>query len=247
MTGEAFKMVAINGSHRSEKGFTEIILRQFIEGAMAANAQCEVVYPSKSKIVACECCDDCLLKTPGQCKFNDDMGAIISQLEAADFLVFASPVYFDGMSSNMKKLIERLRPTYGAHFEFRNGRTFHLKTNKKRQKVVIIATAGNPERESFDSMDKNFRRIIDNMGAELAGEFYFPASHFFVTHPERVAGQLEAVALAGKELASYGKISEDLLMKANKEYIDDPEAVVQDISRMIQVARRNYRDTKREE
>jgi multimeric flavodoxin WrbA len=129
-------------------------------------------------------------------------------MDEADLLLFASPVYFDSMSSHMKKMIERLRPTYDAFFEFRNGRTYHLKTNKKKQKAVVISTAGNPERESFISMSRNFGRIIDNMGAQLIGEFYFPASHLMVTQPELIAGQLEAVTLAGKEFAERGIISE---------------------------------------
>ncbi|MCP3940594.1 MAG: flavodoxin family protein [Desulfobacteraceae bacterium] len=83
------KIIAFNGSHRSEKGFTEIVLSRFLKGAESAKAQCEVLYPSKKKIVACESCGKCLFETPGSCKYNDDMGSIIFKMEEEDLLVFA--------------------------------------------------------------------------------------------------------------------------------------------------------------
>ena len=223
------KLIAFNGSHRSEKGFTEIVLK----GAESANAQCEVLYPSKKKIVACESCGKCLFETPGVCKYNDDMESIIQKMEEADMLVFASPVYFDSMSSNMKKMIERLRSTLDAFFEFRNERTYHLKTDQKKQKVAFIFTAGNPERESFVSISRVFNRIVDNMGWQLEGEIYFPASHLLVVEPELLSKQLDAVIMCGHEFVSEGKISRKLLEAANREYIDDPEITLHHMTQMI--------------
>ncbi len=233
MSKDVSKIIAFNGSHRSEKGFTEIVLRKFLKGAESANAQCEVLYPSKEKIVACDSCGKCLFETPGVCKYKDDMGSIIKKMEEADLLVFASPVYFDSMSSNMKKMIERLRSTLDAFFEFRNGRTYHLKSHKKRQKVVSIFTAGNPERESFVSIRRVFNRIIDNMGWQLQGELCFPASHFLVAEPGLLSDQLEAVTMCGQEFASEGKISKELLEIANREYVDDPEKTLQHMTQTI--------------
>ena len=72
-----YKIFAINGSHRSDKGFTEIVLRLFLRGAESANARCEVVYPSKKNIIPCESCGKCLFLTPGECKYNDRPTPII--------------------------------------------------------------------------------------------------------------------------------------------------------------------------
>ncbi|MCP3875884.1 MAG: flavodoxin family protein [Desulfobacteraceae bacterium] len=228
-----YKIFIINGSHRSENGFTEIVLKKFIKGAESAKAQCEVLYPSKKKIFPCESCGKCLFETPGACKYNDDMDSVILKMEEADLLVFASPVYFDSMSSNLKKIIERLRSTLDAYFEFRNGRTYHLKINKKKKNAITIFTAGNPERESFFSISRIFNRIIDNMGWQLAGEFQFPASHLLVAEPEILASQLEAVAISGKEIVLKGEISKKLLEKANSEYIDDPKTTLHHMTQMI--------------
>lgn len=230
---KSYKIFAINGSHRSEKGFTEIVLNRFLQGAEAAGANCEVLYPSKQKIVACESCGKCLFETPGVCKFDDDMGTILQKMDEATLLVFSCPVYFDSMPSNMKKVIERMRSTLDAFFEFRNGRTYHLKSNEKKQRVVLIFTAGNPEEESFHSISKIFHRIVDNMGWQLDGEFHFPASHLLVAEPELLADQLEAMKLCGAELISQGKIRRELLETANRGYINDPEATLRQMTQAI--------------
>ncbi len=227
------KILAINGSHRSNKGFTEIVLSKFINGVESGNKICEVLYPSKMKITPCDSCGKCMFETPGICKFNDDMKSVISKLEEADLLIFASPVYFDSMPSHMKKMFERLRSTLDAYFEFRDGRTYHLKSSKKEQKAVTIFTAGNPERESFHSISRVFNRIIDNMGSKLAGEIQFPASSLLVADPELLTYQLKAVQMCGKEFAIEGKIREELLTDANKNYIDDPETTLQAMTEMI--------------
>lgn len=231
--GNRRTILAMNGSHRSEKGITEIALRKFLEGVASTDAQCQVLYPAQMKVMHCDSCGKCLFETPGVCKFHDDMQSIITKMDQADLLVFACPVYFDSMPSMMKKMFERTRSTLSAYFEFRNGRTYHTKTNPKKQKAVTIFTAGNPERESFVSISRIFKRIVDNMGGELVGEFCFPASHFFITQPELLTSQLEGLGEAGKEFASTGKISASLLSQVNRDYFDDPEAVVRGKTEMI--------------
>ena len=120
-----------------------------------------------------------------------------------------------------------------AFFEFREGRTYHLKSIKKRQKVILIFTAGNPERESFVSISRVFNRISDNMGWELEGEFHFPASHLLVAAPELLTTQLEAMTMSGQQLVAKGEINKTVIEVANREYIDDPEMILCDMTQMI--------------
>lgn len=230
---KAPKVLAINGSHRSERGFTEIVLKKFLKGVDTAHVHCEVLYPSKKKIASCVSCGKCLFETPGECMHDDDMAEVIAKMEEADVIVFASPVYFDSMTSNMQKMIERLRVVLDAFFEFRNGRTYHLSKKHKSKKVVTIFTAGNPEQETFTSISRIFNRITDNMGWQGAGEIRFPASHLLVAEPELLSEQLEAVAMCGQEIVSDGAIRTETLDVANREYIDDPEATVRHMTQTI--------------
>lgn len=237
-------ITAFNGSHRSEKGFTQIALNQFLQGAKSKEAQCELMYPSKQKIIACESCGKCLFETPGECKYNDDMQYIISKMENCDLIVFASPVYFDSMSSNLKKMIERLRVTLDAYFEFRNGRTYHLKTNEKKQKVITLFTAGNPEQESFTSIKRIFDKIIDNMGWKQEAQFLFPASHLLAAKPDLLSSQLEALYKCGQQFALENKIDKNLVEKANESYVNDPKETLKEMTQTILQIRKENQNKK---
>ncbi len=240
MSNNAFKVFAINGSHRAQNGITEIVMRRFMEGVQEAGADCEVSYPSKMKIAPCIGCYKCIIETPGICRHNDDMQFIIDMMETADLLVLASPVYCDTMTSTMKKVFERLMPTYGPVFEFRNGRTYHVRNNKGKTRAIAISISGDPEMESFASISKTFKRIITQMEGYLLGEFYFSASHLIITQPECVTSQLEAVRNAGKEIVVEGRIREETIVKANREYVDDPESVVKQITQVLLKKRKRY-------
>ncbi|BBO84966.1 hypothetical protein DSCO28_55320 [Desulfosarcina ovata subsp. sediminis] len=113
---EISKILAINGSHRSQEGISEVLLRTFLKGAQAAGAECEVFYPSRMKISPCRACHQCILETPGQCFYQDDMAVLIEKMDTAELMVWTAPVYFDTAPSNMQKLLERLMPIYGTIF-----------------------------------------------------------------------------------------------------------------------------------
>ncbi len=229
-----YRILAINGSLRSEKGFTRILLDTFLQGARSKDVVCEIVYPSKMKIHSCKACHKCIVKTPGVCFQKDDMEMIIEKIESSDLLVFGGPVYFDTMSSDMKRMFERLMPILGPVFEFRDGRTYHLTTSGKKYKVVSIMLCGNPERECLKSIGGTFRRIVNNMGGDILGEFNFPSSGMVVSRPELLTDQLEALTEAGEDIVQKNMISPELIARVNSEYIDDPAKDIEQKNKMFQ-------------
>ncbi len=44
MSNGVSKILAFNGTHRSENGFTEIVLRNFLKGVASVDGQVEVIY-----------------------------------------------------------------------------------------------------------------------------------------------------------------------------------------------------------
>jgi len=165
------------------------------------------------------------------------MPSIIQMMENCDLLVFAAPVYFDTMASDMKKMFERLMPTLGPVFEYRDKRTYHLPTSTKLPEAINILLCGNPERQCLESISKTLGRIIKNMQGKILGEFLFPSSHLAVTNPELLAGQIKALTKAGKEIVSSGRISRQTISAANREYIKDPEAIIDQMNQIFQELR----------
>jgi multimeric flavodoxin WrbA len=237
---EGFKVLAINGSPRAGEGMTEIAVRRFLTGAESAGASVEVVYPAKMKIAPCQGCLDCWFKTPGVCRHKDDMPSLIERMGEADLVVFASPVYVDGMTSQMKKMFDRFVSYAEPFLVFEGNRTYHPGHAQRTLKAVVISVCGFPEREHFQAISLHFKRIFQNMRADLLGEFYFPASSIFVSDPPTVASQLAALESAGREAVETGHISEETIEAANREYVPDPRAFGERVNELFHNLRRYY-------
>ena len=237
---DGFTVLAINGSPRAENGFTDIVVRRFLAGAESAGAGTEVLYPAKMKIAPCVGCLRCWFKTPGMCRHKDDMPRIIGRMAASDLIVFASPVYVDNMTGQMKTMFDRLVAYSQPFFEFEGKRSFHPRVSSRNPKVVAISVCGFPEREHFEAISITFKRICQNMRADLLGELYFPASSLMASNPELVTDQLAAVERAGLEAATKGSIAPETVEAANREYVEDPRKVGEQINEMFHNLRESF-------
>jgi len=226
MSESSYRVLGINGSPRGDQGITDMVMRRFLKGAEAAGAETDIIYPAKMKIAHCLGDLDCWLKTGGQCRHKDDMPMIALKYAMSDLLVFACPVYVDGMTSHMKKMFERFLCYSPPFVEYVDHRTVHPKAEAdvKDHKVVAISTCGFPEREHFEALSLHYKRLCQNLHAQLIGEFYFPGSSILTTDPSVAAEQLDAVERAGQEALATGTISDGTIETANREYIDDPVA-----------------------
>jgi multimeric flavodoxin WrbA len=240
MGAEKYKVLAINGSPRAKKGMTDVIVQRFLKGAQAAGAETEVVYLASLKIAHCHGCLNCWFKTPGICRHKDDMPGLVKKLGTSDLIVFASPVYVDGMTGQMKTMFDRLVTYTPPFFEFEGGRSYHPRVGNRTLDVVVISTCGFPEREHFESIALHFKRICANMHARLLGGFYFPGSSAIASDPAQVEPNLRAVERAGSEMAETGAIKDETFEVANLEYISDPRLFNQEINELFHTMRKHH-------
>jgi len=89
-----------------------LILNPFLEGMKEAGSQVELFYTRKLNVNPCTGEFNCWLKTPGKCYQNDDMNILYPKIDSADVIVFATPVYVDGVTGPMKNLIDRMLQGY---------------------------------------------------------------------------------------------------------------------------------------
>ena len=94
---ETMKVIAINSSPRKDKGNTAQILNPFLDGIKEKGAEVEVYYTKELKIDPCRGDMTCM-RTTGKCFLNDDMEWLIPKIANSDILVFASPLYCDGIT-----------------------------------------------------------------------------------------------------------------------------------------------------
>lgn len=97
------KIVVINGSPR--KGNIYSAIKAFEEGVNGKH-EVEVIDATRAKIAPCKACMGCQRKDG--CVDKDDTNAVIDKLAEADMLLFASPVYWWGITAQTKLVLDKM-------------------------------------------------------------------------------------------------------------------------------------------
>ncbi len=112
------KVLLINGSpHR--KGNTFAALSEVANTLEKQGIEAEIVHIGVKAIRGCIACGQCGMNALGKCIFDDDVcNSIIEKLDAADGLVFGSPVYYGQPNGSLLSLMQRM--FYAAGSKVRN-------------------------------------------------------------------------------------------------------------------------------
>lgn len=100
------KVVAFNGSPR-KGGNTELLIKEVFKVLEKKGVEVELVQLGGKKVQGCIACMKCKKAGDGRCHVsNDFLNKCIEKIEHADGVIFASPVYFGNVSSELKALID---------------------------------------------------------------------------------------------------------------------------------------------
>lgn len=146
-------IVVLVGSVR-KNGNTDLLARAFVDGARIKN-KVEVISVADYKVKPCIGCNSCFTRENHQCFQEDDMGQIYKKLLEADMIVVASPVYFYGISAQLKAMVDRL------HTPLRN--EFPV----KKLALLLVGAATLPE--LFDAVKVQYQLILNYFDLEDAG------------------------------------------------------------------------------
>jgi multimeric flavodoxin WrbA len=206
-----------------ERGNTALLLDPFLDGMREEGCEVELIYTCKLQIKSCLGDRACWTKTPGRCVQKDDVSALLPKIQEADFIVFAVPLYFDGMPGNLKNLIDRLIPILEPFFVMRGEHCRHApRQPHKHSKVVLVSNCGFWEMDNFDPLVTHVQSICRNACWEFAGALLRPHGEslgYMVKKGFAVQDVLDAAKNAGKELVRTGKISEENLKIVSRELV----------------------------
>src|SRR5438270_4094086 len=104
------KVVAILGTYR-KGGTLDTAVEAILEGARNRRATTSTIYLLDRHIEFCTNCRQCTQEPGperGRCRQNDDLDAIVSEIEAADAVVLASPVNCGNVTAIFRCFMERL-------------------------------------------------------------------------------------------------------------------------------------------
>ena len=93
------KVVGIHTSPNHE-GMSSYLLRAALRGAQRAGADTEIVYVHGYELQSCRTCNEGwgTCRTEGHCELPDRFEEIRAKIDAADAVVFCTPVYFGDVS-----------------------------------------------------------------------------------------------------------------------------------------------------
>lgn len=121
------RIVMLMGSP-NEKGSSRMLADSFRQGAKEAGHQVEMLDIAHANIHPCMGCIHCGYEGP--CAQKDDMAEIRFKILVADMIVFVTPLYYYGMTAQMKTMIDRFC-------------AFNSSLQSKKMKSALLSVAWN--------------------------------------------------------------------------------------------------------
>ncbi|MBQ9290627.1 MAG: flavodoxin family protein [Clostridia bacterium] len=144
------KIAVLNGSPRV--GNTAAMVNAFAEGAREAGHEVEILHVGKMKINGCLACEYCHGKGKGTCIQKDDMAKVMPAYKEADMIVFASPIYYFGMTAQLTSAIQRV---------------YAIGKPASASKAALLLSAASPT--PFTGAMDTYKDMLAFMGIENAG------------------------------------------------------------------------------
>lgn len=154
------KVLGIMGSPRL-KSNTDLLLDEALKGAKSKPAEVEKIIVDKLKIAPCREYYGCL--KDGNCVIRDDMDDIYPKLVEADGIIVASPIFFYGISAQLKALIDRCQALWSRRYVLQN----LPDSGKKGAFIAVGATRGT---RLFDGSILMVKYFFKAFGVEYVDE-----------------------------------------------------------------------------
>ena len=146
------KITVLNGSPRKQN--TTFMVDAFVKGAEEAGHTVEVIQVGKMKIGGCLGCEYCHGKGEGKCIQKDDMDKVYPAYADCDMIVFASPIYYFGMTAQITAATQRV---------------YAMMKWPKATKAALLLSSMSPN--VYDGAIGTYKGILGFTGIEDAGIF----------------------------------------------------------------------------
>lgn len=97
---------------------SDALAEEFARGAREVGHSVEVISLKGKNIAFCHGCLAC--QKTQKCAIHDDATSIAEKIGHAEVVAFASPVYYYGLSGQLKTLLDRCNPLYSSDYRFRS-------------------------------------------------------------------------------------------------------------------------------
>ena len=146
------KILLISGSPHQE-GTTSILVKTFTKGAENSGHEVYHFNAGQKEVHPCIACERCH-SAVSACVFRDDFDEMRDKLIEADAVVFASPIYYYGLTAQLKAVIDRF---YAINEQLRTAK-----------KTALLMACGDNTMESAECAASPFYGMADYLGWEIA-------------------------------------------------------------------------------
>lgn len=151
------KIVGLLGSPRTE-GNSSTIANHFLKTAASLGAETSTYVLNRLNYRGCQGCYVCKTKLD-RCVLNDDLAEVLDAVKEADAVLFASPVYYGDITSQLKGFVDRtfsyLVPDY---------RTNPQPSRITPKKVIFVLTQGQPDEAAFSDIFPRYEGFLKWQG-----------------------------------------------------------------------------------
>ena len=150
-------ILVLTGSPR-KNGNSACLAQRFIDGATEAGHRVTRFDAAQSKVHPCIACNSCGMDGP--CIFKDDFDIVREHIIPADMVVFATPMYYFGISAQLKAVIDRFYAINGQ---------IHVP-----KKAALLMTYANTAASQAAPIAAHYDVLLDYLGWSDAGRVIAP-------------------------------------------------------------------------
>lgn len=146
-------IVVLEGSPH-KNGSSNMLAGQFIKGAEEAGHSVTVLDAAHMDMHPCLGCEHCGMDD--ECAYKDDNVFIRDALLSSDMVVFVTPIYYFGMSAQLKMVIDRFY-------------SYTTKLSGKHLKAVLITAAWDSNDDVMPYTAEHYKKLCRYMHFENVG------------------------------------------------------------------------------
>lgn len=147
------KITVLEGSP-NQTGSSNYLAENFIKGARENGHDVTVIDAAHENIHPCTGCVACGYEGP--CVQKDGMERIRGVILSSDMLVFVTPLYYYGMTAQLKTLVDRFC-------------SFNSSLTGKHMKSALLTAAWNGDDWTFNALTAHYRTLVRYLGLKDMG------------------------------------------------------------------------------
>jgi len=159
------KVLGINGSPRIG-GNTDILLDKVLEGVRSKGAETKKIILNTLKFSPCQECSK--LRDDGTCIVEDDMQIVYREIEKADAIILASPIFFGSLSAQTKMMIDRFQCLWRAKYILK------MKTPVKKKAGAFISVEASTREDFFAHAKAIVKNLFVTINTDYKEELFCP-------------------------------------------------------------------------